>query len=502
MSGHTVRWVFGLVLTGLSAAAASAQGLTPSIDTSKLCADPAAPAYKEYWTAVSNEYAIPLPQTVLLPHSQNAAHAKCDLSRVGKNWTPDFADFDSAAKACGYITAVNMALITQSATFCPRADAKKPQCRAIGALRAHLVGRFRSRNDEPPEGAYRLSLGSDYNKTSIEQKTAMLLEDAASWSSGVAPSPTRASLICGQVADKPFRIPVPSVFALAKTPEDVTRPVRGPKRDLTKVNAAELSLAFDRENRTVTERDEDGEEVRSEYDDFVSFNGAIGYNINRSAVGDRDEEDKLTFWNDSVLVSYAALEYAEAFDPTEETDNLALGIRGAPVLGWGESKFISDPVIDFAWVTDIEERESAQWRASVTAGLYWLDTPEALAGYLPIDWTTNAVIDYLHVIDEGDKSSIANVGETIRLGYDVKWELDWTPLDVGDFRPTLSGGYKYRDATEQGGPDADLVTVDLGIIPLKANESGIGLAIGYERGENLTSLEPVEAYKVKLQIKN
>ncbi|HIG21790.1 MAG TPA: hypothetical protein EYG02_14170 [Henriciella marina] len=495
---------------GTMAYGSQAQTFGPKVDTSKICKDPDKPDYSAYWPALSKTYPIALPQDKLLQRPNGPAHADCDLADVDPNFKPPFDTFKEASNACGYLTAINMTLIAGTGTFCPELDSTQPQCHQIGLLRSHIRDKFRegSRGEDIPYGAYDLiakTAAAAPSTTFHPGVMADFLSRVHAPAGSASPEHPLQGLIqidCGQPNGGPITIKLPSMVSFGKTSDTLVRRLDQKKRDLKKVEPIELSVAFDRENRTVVQRDAAGNPVRSEYDDFVSFKGAFGYNLNRKAVTERDPEDESTFWNSSDLVAYIGLDYAEAFEPDDETDNLSFGVRGTPVLGWAKSKLISDPAIDIAWVSDIEERESAQWVFEASAGAYILDMPDTLARISPIDWRTNLIVDYLHVIDEGDKASLAGVGETIRLGYDVLWELDWRPLEIGSFRPTLTGSYKYRDSTDDGRGDADLVTIDLNLLPLKAGEAGVGLAVGYERGENITSLEPLESYKLKLQIKN
>jgi len=113
-----------------------------------------------------------------------------------------------------------------------------------------------------------------------------------------------------------------------------------------------------------------------------------------------------------------------------------------------------------------------------------------------------AVIDYSHVIFPGDKASLAEVGGAFRASYNIDWSLRDTLFEAGNFTPTLSGSYKFRDTLGRGPGNADLVTVDLGLLKLDDKAGRLGLAIGYERGENINSLENVETLKLKLQVKN
>jgi hypothetical protein len=199
---------------------------------------------------------------------------------------------------------------------------------------------------------------------------------------------------------------------------------------------------------------------------------------------------------------YSALDYTQRADPTKETDNLAIGVIAFPQLGLNGTGMIGNPNLDVRWITDIEQRESSQWKADLSVPLMLLETPDEWLGWLPIEWTVDGVIDYTHVIRAGDKTALAGVGEAFRAGYNMNWELARPLFQIGTLTPGLSGSYRFRDVLGKGPGNADLVTIDLSLIKIDEKTGGLGFSVGYERGENLESLEEVEAVKLKLQLKN
>ena len=400
--------------------------------------------------------------------------------------------------ACGFTTAMNLALVFDTKAFCQPSDAE-PHCKGIAELQRHLHAKLEEANEysSPPtaSGTYAFRLGDHYNGLSETEKRRLLLSDIISWSTATEAS---ASILCAPPKPEPLVVQLPKQIAAGRDAKSVAREA-GKERKISDVKPFELGLNLDRQNRTVTETGPNGEVLKSRYNDFVTVNGAFGYTlpVNRAHGGTP------TFWNDSLVTIYTSLEYAERIDPTKETDNLAFGFIASPQLESILPEYLlGNPRIDARWITDIEERDSAQWAVDVAFALLFLDPPDGWQPMLPIEWTVEGVLDYTHVIFPGDKKALAEVGEAFRAGYDVEWSLKDTLFRVGEFAPTLSGSYRFRDVIGRGAGNADIVTVDLGLLKADEKTGGLGLSVGYERGENLATLENIEAVRLKLLIRN
>lgn len=485
-----------LLFAGISAAL---QSEAQAVDTAEFCKVPAKPDRTTYWPSLMNAYPVTPPAEVLLLVPPSPQPPRCSVDDALKTGKPGHATFQETMAECGFATATTFALVFDEDDYC-KVDDKAPYCTSLIDLRFHLAEKLneadQGRGAPEQSGSYAFELGPTYRNLDRPARMRRLLLDIAAWSKPDAK--TEANLLCSTPTAKPPKVDLPKRLAIAKDSKSVA-PAPGYVRKLPDLKPLELAVNLDRENRTVTERDTDGNPVRSQYNDLVSVNGAIGYTL----VPERDSGTKPNFWNDSLLTLYSSLNYAERFDPTKETDNFAFGFIAAPQLGLNNTNSpIANPRLDARWITDIEERDSAQWKVDIAAKVFALDTPDAWVAGSPILWTTEAVLDYSHVIFPGDKASLADVGEAFRVGYNIEWALRDTLFEAGNFAPTLSGAYKLRDTLGRGPGNADLVTIDLGLLTLDDKAGGLGLAIGYERGENINSLEEIEALKLKLQVKN
>lgn len=294
--------------------------------------------------------------------------------------------------------------------------------------------------------------------------------------------PADFEIQCRSAEAKPFSVKFPEGLRVGKDGEAIA--VSGQTERAKEFSGAEIAFNFDRQGRSQVGTTPDGDRIEK-YKDYVSVNGAIGMEI-------ASQESH-------VSALYAALRYKENFDPTEEQDDLRFGLYTVFDNFFGFEEIFGYPELDVGWITDSEQRESAQWFAAGRLPVTGADSAIRFPGF-PILWDIVAVGDYSHVVDAGDKSDLAGVGEMFRLGYDVYWSLDKPLIEIASWRPTLSGSYKFRDTTDDGPGNADRVEVKLGIIDVK--ESGIGVSIDYVRGEDLLSLDPEENYKLVLNIRN
>jgi hypothetical protein len=471
-----------------------------SVDTEELCKTPSVPALKLYWPALVKAYPITPPaQAILMAPSQPMAQA-CSVDRALIEGKSGFSSFQAAMTACGFTTATTFALVFEEEDFCKIAD-ETPYCAGLIGMRNHLNEKLNEANDGlgAPEdkGSYAFELSSAYSGLGRPAQRRKLLLEIYAWSSDPDPK-TGARLLCSPVLPKPGTIDLPKPISIAKDSRSVAQ-LPGYDRKLSELKPLEVALNLDRQNRTVTERDASGNPVRSEYNDLVSVNGAIGHTL----MLNRESGENPDIMNDSLITLYTSLDYAERFDPTKETDNFAFGFIVFPQFGLNRvDSPIGNPRIDVRWITDIEERDSAQWKFDAATEIFALGTPDAWVSWSPILWDAEAMIDYTHVVSPGDKVALANVGEAFRTGYNISWTLRDTLFEHGNFAPSLSGSYRYRDTLGSGPGNADLVTVDLGLLKYDEKAGGLGLALGYERGENLDSLEQIETVKLKLQIKN
>ena len=213
---------------------------------------------------------------------------------------------------------------------------------------------------------------------------------------------------------------------------------------------------------------------------------------------------------------FVSLAYDQDRDPTKEVDDLAFGITSIWRLPFGKAGSLSDnfrPEVSLAWVTDIEERDSAQWVAAVkvplpleqfgAVGNFLSNTgyggaPQEVFSFRPA-WSVSAVVDYGDIVDAGDKTELETIEEYYRLGYDIS--ADWLLLSGGPTLPRTSFevDYYFRDDISGEPANADLLKGTLTFKPSK--DSDFSLNLIYERGETLTSLTEQESWKLGLGYK-
>jgi hypothetical protein len=120
-------------------------------------------------------------------------------------------------------------------------------------------------------------------------------------------------------------------------------------------------------------------------------------------------------------------------------------------------------------------------------------------------WSTALVADRVRVVDPGDIVTLKDKKQFERLGYDLRLELLTGPrvnllTGQGDpWRLKLAFDYKVRDGRTRQGGDAQMFSSQLMILPRDTARFSFGL--GYDRGEDLGTLEQSEQWKLLFGIR-
>lgn len=511
-----------IVCLFLVAVSPASYGQTSSAAYKSICITPgAAPDPQKFWSGLLTLNPISPPSSVWLePHLNKEQQsrlckpwAQTEDAKVGeiRSSNPDrpkdafvFATYSEMLAHCGYANSLKIAMSldpmivdANKGAFC---KTKLPHCKQIKAARETADAIFLGSNSAGSAispGSYELKLDS-ISFDSFSNFTSAQTDDEKQGRIWMSFEAENLSVTCGAVAPKPpqpLKLTIPETIRLGGDAAAVTlKPGIG--RKLEDVAAIELGLKFDRENRTKTGEDGTGKDIVA-YDDFVKFKGAIG--VRPIEWFANESKSKAPNAADPVTTLFASLNYDEKFDPTKETDNLAVGVYHLTDWAFINNRYVGDPQFKVSWVTDIEERESAQWTAQATVPLTFLDRFGPTHTIGPLTWSVDAILDYSHVIDEGDKIALKDVGEVFRMGYQIDWQVNRPLINLSGFEPTLKGKYHFRDTLGGGRGNADLVEVELGLFNLKTHNATI--SIDYNRGENLTSLEPVENYSLSLKFR-
>tara|TARA_R110001599_G_scaffold248174_1_gene448221 strand:- start:5241 stop:6596 length:1356 start_codon:yes stop_codon:yes gene_type:complete len=300
-------------------------------------------------------------------------------------------------------------------------------------------------------------------------------------------------------------IKLPSLV-VASTPSDLSKPA-------VKRSDATLSITIDRENRIGLKDDDgmpllgdDGKQVFVENEDF-KFKGVVAANP-VSLRSEKDENSK-----ERVFLSvrpFVSLNYDNNVTPSDEVDDFGFGAQFKWDLdGWSEYFFLTPQ-----WITDIEQRESSQFviEARSTLPLYNVLGKKSMdaLGYandklitanpeVKFFWTLDAVADFGDIQDAGDKTELETIERYTRVGYDLNAQLSLQGNDTSGLW-TLSGQYKFRDDLDRGLAKMDLIDITASYKP--PGKSNFSFEISYDRGENLTSLKPIETWTFGLGFHN
>lgn len=308
---------------------------------------------------------------------------------------------------------------------------------------------------------------------------------------------------------------------IAKTTDDLRK---SDKKDRA---AFELGFTLDRANPIEVEN-EDGTKTEFKNED-VTFEGVFALNdIFNSAArkdtlveleGEASDGTKKYRTQRSLtpLVSpFVALKYDQNISPSDEIDDLTIGVTSNWRLPFGnQGSFIDgiQPGITVGYITDIEERESAQWVLEtkfplpferidflkpLTGALNYNSPPQDGFQLLPY-WSLSGVLDYGDIVDAGDKTELETIEEYQRFGYDIR--ADWFLLRGNASLPQTSLRLDYSSREDFSGEpsDARMFKGTLAFKPDAASDFSFKLV--YEEGEVLTSLKDVEQWKLVIGYK-
>lgn len=303
-------------------------------------------------------------------------------------------------------------------------------------------------------------------------------------------------------------------IAIAKNLSGLRQDTKYKKNDRSKSSYAELSASLDNEDREEI-KDDEGNIIEKRPTEKVSFNGAIGnpmYFENIAPLGPTD----------LLLTPYIELQYKEREDASKETDNLFIGTEFAFALDDGAWKGPNlYPRFNFAYVTDIEERDSEQYIASAEINIPYAErladtSIPILRNYakdaslhkfgdlnLTLGWDVDAIVDYSEVGERGDK---VRLFDYTRVGYGANATFRLFSDPDGEDQPgddnwsiEFDVDYDYRDVVSGDAIDSDFVTLALSYKP--ASDKNVSYGLTYKRGENTISLEDVENWELGFKLR-
>lgn len=466
------------VLAGIGEAQSGLQ--VPSY--AKVCASDN-PTADTYWGHFFDAFPVSIPMSALRPRTW-----KTDTQAKACSPMTAFSSFDDLMSKCGYDRGLKVALSMdrsdfEATSFCgPEGSAKIVACKQLQTARLELGGTFGGafgEGEDAPQrtrGIYRPVLRDSVSKNVLAIRKSDAANSGRVWA---ALNEGVASIACEGAPRAPFTVALPVNLFIGRDGRAVAL-APGEVRNIKEIKPAEMGLSFDRANSTEIPSSVSGRPAKKRYNDFVTLSAAIGSEFLDTP---------------SVSASlYTSIDYAERLDPRKETDDLRFGVY--QILDVGLLGFAN---LDASWITDSEQRESAQWFVSGRLRLPGLDRFGSAERAGPLQWTVAAVADYNHVIEAGDKASLENIGEVSRIGYDIDWKFVESLVNISGWKPTLSGSYQYRDTIGEGAGNADLWKASLGILNLDENQASI--SFDYKRGETITSLQNVEDYQLTLKIK-
>lgn len=200
------------------------------------------------------------------------------------------------------------------------------------------------------------------------------------------------------------------------------------------------------------------------------------------------------------LQGFLGYERLTAEDPAKEVNNVDVGLRSLWLFNRA-SEAITPVSLDVYWQTD-DQTDSSLLRVE-TGVRPWLGRAIAETGYgynkpiSPVEgdyfwtfnWDVRLIADYADVGDPGQKAALLKHNNYGRLGYDLTGAWVYARREK-DASYGLSFQYQFRDDWMDTGANADLFSAKLKFYPSKTSNFVFG--IEYNRGENLSSLEPLE----------
>lgn len=296
---------------------------------------------------------------------------------------------------------------------------------------------------------------------------------------------TGMDIVCRwPVAEPKERDPSAGAFRLVRTPEDLDKPKIKDRK------FAEFSYADDRQTRVQSWG--------------VVATAALEWN--EVPLGGQDGYLHIS---PSVYVAY---ERKGENDPTADgyVNNLKFGARASGDLGFGSDWFAYYSVAGTIETDD--DFESEAYALEVR-----LDPPLPRLPYHRLEqgigsgrnvtasaiWNVDLVADWVQVDDAGRKSALKDAAEYVRLGYDAGFTIRVGPTRLASgkepWRVALVTSYQVRDGQTNDGGDAQLFASALQFEHSETTNLAFGLS--YERGENLTSFESSELWKLFLGLR-
>lgn len=280
------------------------------------------------------------------------------------------------------------------------------------------------------------------------------------------------------------------------------------KEDRKKRDPLKFSVSLDRQNPTRIEN-ADGSVTKIANDD-VSFTGALAMVDIFNSAQRRDRPSQPKDLTPSVS-PFVSLVYDENPLPDKEIDDLTIGLTSTWRLPFVErGKFFDNlrPELSIGWISDIEQRESAQWAATARLPLP-LESVGGIGRFLEGTgyggaaqesfslrpaWSIAAILDYGEIVRVGDKVALQTIPRYYRVGYDLS--SDWLLLAGGPALPrtSLEIDYFFRDDISGEPANADLFSGSMTFKPSESSDFSLNLT--YESGETLTSLTEQETWKL------
>lgn len=240
-------------------------------------------------------------------------------------------------------------------------------------------------------------------------------------------------------------------------------------------------------------------------EETFSFYGTLGLNFGDRAIGQQAYRDgRSPLMLRLRPIAFAQLEYEKVSGTgAAKTDNLNFGLELGGDLqtrtGAGASvtanHFLS---LSLRYLTDTRFDSSgwsvvAKWAPRLPIPGSFVPAP--LGDAMDLSWKLTGVFDHAGFEDPGRKTELLTAPHFTRVGLDAIAALR---LKLGNTNiVTLSGEYAFREKFGSGPGDAQL----LGLRMTFAPSDHFSFGIGYDRGENLDTLEHSDTLKLTIGVR-
>lgn len=235
--------------------------------------------------------------------------------------------------------------------------------------------------------------------------------------------------------------------------------------------------------------------------DTYSFYGTLGLGFGDRSIGRRAYQARRSNLMMRIRpLAFAQLEYEKGSEAAAaKVDNLNFGAEFGGVLqSRGAKTDIHFWSLSVRYLTDTRF-DSSGWSAAAKwtpyFGISGNIVPYTIGDGVYFQWRLTGVADHAGFSDIGRKTELATAPHYTRLGFDAVAELRLKLADANLL--SFGGTYALRENLERGPGDVERLTLRLTFAP----SDNFSIGLGYDRGDNLDTLQHTRTVKLTVGIR-